>query len=194
MPAASKALAGLICAILLAFGLCASAVRADTLGVQHRDLDAGRCKAQFSVAHVFVEHVTGSLPVVSGSAELAEGSSTLASVSAVLDATRLKTGDDDRDGVLATPDWFDTKRYPTWTFVSTFVTPGSNGRFGVEGLLTLHGVAQPVHLDVVTSGDAAHPVYQATVHIDRHAYGMKVTRLDPAVGNDVTVTLLVHLK
>jgi len=163
-------------------------------GIQRREIDPRKSKAQFSVAHVFVETVTGSVPVVSGTLVLTPGSVVPASISAVLDPTRIKTGEEDRDGALQTADWFDTKRFPTWTFASTKITPGTSGSFQADGLLTIHGVAVPEHLDVTTSGDPSHPIYHATGHVDRHAFGMAKTRLDPVIGGDVQVDLSVQVK
>ena len=94
---------------------------------------------------------------------------------------RSSTGDDDRDGSLQSPDFFDTKKFPTWTFASTAISPQSEAAFGMDGTLTMHGVSQPEHLDVTVTG-GAEPVYHAIGHIDRHAFGMAVTRLDPAIG------------
>ena len=71
-------------------------------------IDPAKSNVTFSVQHIFVERVNGSLPVLSGTIDLAEDSLVPSSVTAVLDATKLKTGDPDRDGVMGTPDWFDT--------------------------------------------------------------------------------------
>jgi polyisoprenoid-binding protein YceI len=156
-------------------------------------IDPAKSNVTFSVQHIFVERVNGSLPVLSGTIDLAEDSLVPSSVTAVLDATKLKTGDPDRDGVMQTPDWFDTKKFPTWTFTSTKIAPAPGG-FTMDGVLTMHGVAQPEHLVVVASGDPAHPVYHATGHIDRHAFGMTTTRLDPVIGGSVDVTLDIRVK
>lgn len=156
-------------------------------------IDPVKSKVEFAVQHIFVERVTGSVPVLSGAIDLPEGSLVPTSVSAVLDATKLKTGDSDRDGVMQTPDWFDTKQFPTWTFTTTKITPAPNG-FTMDGLLTMHGVSQPEHLVVVASGDPTHPVYHATGHIGRHAFGMTTTRLDPVIGGTVDVTLDIRVK
>jgi polyisoprenoid-binding protein YceI len=156
-------------------------------------IDPAKSNVTFSVQHIFVERVNGSLPVLSGTIDLAEDSLVPSSVTAVLDATKLKTGDPDRDGVMQTPDWFDTKKFPTWTFTSTKIAPAPGG-FTMDGVLTMHGVAQPEHLVVVASGDPAHPVYHATGHIDRHAFGMSTTRLDPVIGGTVDVTLDIRVR
>jgi polyisoprenoid-binding protein YceI len=60
--------------------------------------------------------------------------------------------------------------------------------------LTIHGVTQPERLNVTASGSPAHPVYHATAQIDRHAFGMAVTRLDPTIGSNVDVTLDIVLQ
>jgi len=56
-------------------------------------------------------------------------------------------------------------------------------RFGVDGMLTVHGVAAPEHLDVTVRGDAAHRTYHAVGHIERRAFHMSVTRLDPVIAD-----------
>jgi len=78
-------------------------------------------------------------------------------VTAVLDATRIRTGDDDRDGVLQTPDWFDTAKFPTWTFTSTKISPSGSDAFSMDGLLTMHGVTQSERLDVSVGETSGRP-------------------------------------
>jgi polyisoprenoid-binding protein YceI len=157
-------------------------------------IDPDKSKAAFSVQHVFVERVIGTLPIVSGAMMRAPGSIIPESAAAVLDATKLTTDEPDRDASLQSADYFDTKKYPTWTFASTRITPQGASAFRMDGTLTIHGVSQPEHLDVVVRGDAAHPVYHAVAHIDRHAFGMSVPRLDPTIGGIVDVTLDIVLK
>jgi polyisoprenoid-binding protein YceI len=156
-------------------------------------IDPLHSTAQFSAEHIFVEHVTGTVPIVRGSIDLPSGSLVPTSVSAQLDPARLHTDDPDRDAALKSPDWFDVKADPAWTFSSTKITPAASG-FTMAGMLTIHGVAQPETLTVVASGTPDRPHYHATCRIDRHAFGMKITRLDPVIGNTVDVTLDIFTK
>ncbi|MGH7727298.1 MAG: YceI family protein [Vulcanimicrobiaceae bacterium] len=158
-----------------------------------RAIDAAHSSAQFGVQHIFVERVTGAVPIQSGTVVLEGGSAIPRSVSAVLDASRITTGDPDQTAALRGPDFFDAARFPTWTFVGTAIVPRGANAFGLDGMLTMHGVTQPEHLDVTVAGDAEHPVYTAVGHVDRHAFGMSVTRLDPVIGGTVDVTLTVVL-
>lgn len=157
-------------------------------------IDAAKSSVQFSVEHIFVERVTGTIPIVYGEVVVPAASAIPQSVSATLDAAHVNTGDDDRDGVLHTPDWFSTKQYPTWTFVSTKIVAQDSKSFTMDGLLTIRGVTQPEHLTVTVSGDTQHPIYHATGTIDRKLWGMAVTRLDPVIGNPASVTLDIRTK
>jgi polyisoprenoid-binding protein YceI len=151
-------------------------------------IDPAKSHAEFSVAHVFVEQVTGTVPIVSGTIDIPAGAVVPAHVSAVLDPSGFKTDEPDRDAALKGPDWFDVTHFPTWTFESTTILAAPGG-FLMDGKLTMHGVSQVEHLMVRIGGDAAHPTYHATCNIDRHAFGMKRVPLDPVIGNTVDVTL-----
>ncbi len=159
-----------------------------------RDIDMSTAKASFAVSHIYVERATGTVPIISGVVVLREGSAIPVSVTAQLDPARIKSGDDDRDAALQGPDWFDVKHFPAWTFASTRIVPTANNAFAMDGLLTIHGVARNEHLNVTVAGTPAHPSYRATGTIDRHAFGMPVTRLDPVIGGSVDVILDVTLK
>lgn len=163
-------------------------------GSEQREIDPAKSVAQFSIEHIFVDRVTGTVPVLSGSITMQGGSAIPVSVSAVLDPTRMNSGDPDRDSSLESPDYFDTKLFPTWTFVSTKIVLSGSATFGMDGMLTMHGVTQPEHLDVTVRGDVAHPAYHAVGHIDRHAFSMKGARLDPVIGNAADITLDISLK
>jgi polyisoprenoid-binding protein YceI len=159
-----------------------------------RPIDVARSSAKFSVEHVWVERVTGTVPIESGTVTLDLNSLVPTSVTATLNCADLKTDDPDRDAALRSPDFFDADRFATWTFTSTKIVPTGAASFGMDGMLTIHGVTQPEHLDVTVSGTPQAPAYHAAGKIDRKAFGMKVTRLDPVIGNPVDVTLDVTLK
>ncbi len=156
-------------------------------------IDPAKSMATFSVTHIFVEHVTGTVPIVSGSVDLPQGAAIPTRVEATLDPTRFKTDEPDRDAALQGPDWFDTKNFPTWMFTSTKIVPSAKG-FTMDGTLTIRGVSQPEELDVVVGGTSEHPTYVGTAHIDRRAFGMAKTRLDPVIGNTVDVKVEIALK
>jgi polyisoprenoid-binding protein YceI len=157
-------------------------------------IDPAKSKAAFSVQHIFVDRVTGTVPIVGGSVTLPDDSPIPESLTAVLDPGKISSGDRDRDAALTSIDFFNVKAFPTWTFTSTKITPVNATAFGVDGTLTIHGVTAPEHLDVTVRGDATHRVYHALGHVDRQAFHMPVTTLDPVIGKVVDVTLDIVLK
>lgn len=157
-------------------------------------IDPSKSKAQFAVQHIFVEHVVGTVPIRSGTVTLDPGSAIPTSVTAELDPAKVASGEPDRDASLTSPDFFDVRRFPTWTFTSTKIEPHGANAFGLDGTLTVHGVSAPEHLDVTVRGDAANPVYHAVGKIDRRDFKMAVTRLDPVIGTTVDITLDIVLK
>jgi polyisoprenoid-binding protein YceI len=188
-PTLALALSIAVAAMAHSSSACAGAGAAESYAI-----DAAKSKATFSVQHIFVERVTGSVPIVGGNVVLPPDSAIPVSLSADLDPSKIESGDRDRDAALESPDFFDVKADPEWTFTSTKITPLNASAFGVNGTLTMHGVSVPEHLDVAVRGDAAHRVYHAVSHVDRRAFHMTVTRLDPVIGNIVDVTLDIALK
>ena len=159
-----------------------------------RPIDVAKSHASFSIAHIWVERVKGTVPIVAGSVTLAPGSTIPTSATAVFDAARIATDEPDRDRALESPDFFDAAKFPTWTFTSTKIVAKRGNEFEMDGDLTLHGVTQPEKLNVTVSGSVALPVYHAVGQIDRRAFGMAITRLDPTIGTTADITIDVTLQ
>lgn len=174
--------------LLLILGLLGAA------GPATRAIDPAHSTASFSVSHIWVEHVKGTVPILEGSVTFAGDSTIPAAVTATLDATRILTDEPDRNRALESSDFFDATKFPHWTFTSTKITAKPSGGFEMEGNLTIHGVTQPERFDVTVSEAPEAPHYHATGEIDRHAFGMATTRLDPTIGATVDVALDVTLK
>jgi polyisoprenoid-binding protein YceI len=171
--------------------VCGGAARAAD---DARPVDVKTSHATFAVVHALVERVTGSVPIVSATILVGPDGTTPVGAEATLDPARINTGDSDRDGDLVGSDWFDTKKYPLWTFKSSRVTPNADGTFAIAGTLTVHGVGVPVTLATTLVHGTPHPSYHAVTSVDRHAFGMVVTRTDALVGNQLSITLDVQTK
>jgi polyisoprenoid-binding protein YceI len=165
-------------------------------------IDPGHSSATFSVRHLVVSTVRGEVPIREGTVET-EGTGIPVSVKAVLDATKLSTGNENRDADLHGADWFATDKFPDITFASTKITPGATpSTFTMTGNLTMHGVTKSVTLDGKFFGTTGDPRghkragYEATVTVDRRDFGLNWARTNPAgdlvAANDVNVTLDVE--
>jgi polyisoprenoid-binding protein YceI len=120
-------------------------------------------------------------------------------LSVSIDAATISTGDESRDAHLKSPDFFDVEQFPTITFVSTSVAPGSyDDEWAVTGDLTVHGVTKPVVLKVVLTGVASDPwgndraIFEAGTEIDREDFGL--TWNQPLAGGGVLVGKKVKIE
>jgi polyisoprenoid-binding protein YceI len=188
-------------ALSLALGLLLSAPLVARAAVTAR-IDPGHSSAEFSVRHLVISNVRGTVPIREGSV-VTDGTSTMpTALSATLDATHLTTQNDDRDADLHGPDWFDVTKYPTIVFKSTKIVPGPDGTFSATGDLTIRDITRSVTLAGKTLGSTVdqrgrrHVGYEATTSLDRRQFGLTLLKESPGVGliagTDVAVTIDVE--
>lgn len=110
-------------------------------------------------------------------------------ITARVNPASASTGNGQFDGVLLTPDWFDTSAFPEAEFASDAVTLIEGNRYRATGTLTIRGTRQPVTLDFTLDikGDEAHAKGSASVARTAYSLGTSVTQ--ETVGDAVTVTL-----
>jgi polyisoprenoid-binding protein YceI len=165
-------------------------------------IDDHHTAANFTVKHMMISNVNGTIHGAKGSAEYDGKDLKTLKVDATLDASTINTGEPARDKHLQSPDFFDVAKYPTLTFKSTGVEH-SHGKWELVGDLTMHGVTKPVKLDLdapSTITDAKGLEHLgATAHttVNRSDYGITWNKsLDQGgvvVGDPVTITLEVEM-
>ncbi len=153
----------------------------------------------FSVRHLMVSKVRGTFDTFNGAITVAEDGTP--SVTAQIAVDSVNTRNEQRDGHLKSPDFFDTAQHPAATFTSTGVR--SNGdTYLVDGDFTLKGVTKPITLEVefhgVNPGMGHGEVagFEASVVLNRKDFGididMPLETGGAVVGDKVTVTLEIE--
>lgn len=143
-------------------------------------IDATHAQANFSARHMMVSTVRGSFRKLEGTLDFDPANPAAASVEAVIDVASMdSTGVEQRDQHLLSPDFLDAEKYPTITFKSTRVVPGSdNTEAKVYGDLTIKDVTREVVLDVEFHGEATSPYghtlvgFEASTKINREDFGL----------------------
>ena len=116
----------------------------------------------------------------------------------VIKAASIDTKNEKRDGHLRSPDFFDSEKYPEITFKSSKITKIDSDSFAVAGILSMHGVDNPVVLTVdflgeMTAMGGTRAGFEVTTTINRQDYGVSWNRtLDQGgfvLGDDVEVTI-----
>jgi len=108
-------------------------------------------------------------------------------------------GNENRDGDLKSPNYFDAAQFSTITFKSKSVSKNGEGKLKVVGDLTIHGVTKEVTLDV--DGPSA-PLEQrgnkrrglsATTSINRKDFGVGAKAPAVMVGEDIKIDIDAEL-
>jgi len=110
------------------------------------NIDPTHSSIDFSVKHLAVFTVRGSLGPVTGSAETTDG--VISSVTLSSDATGITTNNAQRDGHLKSGDFLKVEEFPTIDFKSTSIDKKSDTEYSLTGDLTIAGKTAPVSVDL----------------------------------------------
>jgi polyisoprenoid-binding protein YceI len=147
---------------------------------------------EFEVKKLGLMNIKGRVPGFTGT--IAGGETP--AIEGVVDATSITTFDEQRDGHLQSPDFFDTARHPELRFESRSVAADGD-RLAVEGDLTIKGVTRPVELRGRFVGAAHDPYGNERIGVelegvvDRNDFGLSWNAPLPGGGfllpDDVTL-------
>lgn len=158
--------------------------------------DPAYSTVEFSIRNLWFT-VHGRFGAVEGSIVLDQSDLGRSSVTAVIKADSIDTGNKRRDAHLRTRDFFDVENFPDIEFRSTKVERGRDrDSLNLEGRLTIKGNTQTVKLDVNEMDHSRSPrgeefvYYSATTELDRFAFGFDYGRL--LIGRTLKVTINVQ--
>jgi polyisoprenoid-binding protein YceI len=172
--------------------------------------EPGHTEAEFRARHMMVTWVRGLFKDIHGSMEFDLGRGLETTFRGEIDATKLWTGEPDRDAHLRSSDFFEVDRYPK-IFFDGRVTERTGDTHAMASVdLTIRGVTQSVALDVTYLGQWETPFwvgsenrgtlrrtgFEARTTINRHDFGVSWQDELPGggvvVSNNVEVTLDVE--
>lgn len=192
-------------AFLIALGLATSAARAQSTDVTAGTykLDRSHASLTWKVSHLGLSFYTARFTKFDATLNIDPAKPETAKLSVEVDTTSIRTDypfasrkDFDKE-LIESPNFFNAKKFPKITFVSTKVERTGDKTAKITGDLTLLGVTKPVTLDVTLNAAIMHPFakkpamgFSGTAKIKRSDFGM--THLVPNVGDDVTLLVEVE--
>ena len=168
----------------------AAPTSASTAGANYK-IDDVHSSALFRVHHLGAGQFWGRLNAVSGSMAFnAAGEPTSFDVSIATDS--VDTAEPKLDSHLKSPDFFNTKEFPTMTFKSDSVSKKPDGSLEVTGSLTMHGVTKKITAALEVTGIAdmgmgARAGVEATFTVNRSDFGMRYGLEKRTLGDAVRV-------
>jgi polyisoprenoid-binding protein YceI len=172
--------------------------------------EPGHTEAGFRARHMMITWVHGLFKDVHGKLDLDWEHPLTASFSGEIDATKLWTGEPDRDAHLRSADFFDVENHPKITFAGRLTDRTGDIDFKAQADLTIRGVTRPVMMDVAYLGRWKTPFwvgdenkgtltrigFEAKTRIDRRDFGVswqdKIPDGGVVVSNEIEITLDVE--
>lgn len=165
-------------------------------------IDAAHSNVIFKVRHLGISTVTGRFGTFAGTFQLDPANGAASSASLSVDVASIDTGNDRRNGHLKSPDFFAADSFPKITFTSTSIQKVSNGKYKVNGNLTMRGVTKPITLDAELAGTRQTPegwlaAVNMTGSVKRKDYGLMWDRMTEGVAvvsDEVQIQIEVEAK
>ncbi|MFM0002205.1 YceI family protein [Paraburkholderia dipogonis] len=158
------------------------------------EIDPDHCSITFDIDHFKYSRFTARFDRKKGELDWNEGGLDKSTTSVTIDAASIDTNVPLLDKMVKSANMLDVERYPEIRFVSTRFERTGESRGTLTGDLTIHGVTQPVSLDVTFNGFAPDPLtkkdtlgFSAEGHFSRAKFGLATWY--PAVGDDIHVRI-----
>lgn len=148
-----------------------------------------KSKIDFHITSFGLFKVEGTFTSMKGDFNLDLAAPETGNFNICVDASTVNTGNEKRDTHLRNPDFFEVEKYPTICFVSSSVTPSSDG-YIAKGNLTMHGVTKEVEIPFTFSENT----FVGELTINRFDYDIGKEFGTARVGEEaiVTITCIVN--
>jgi polyisoprenoid-binding protein YceI len=161
-------------------------------------VDPAHSNVGFGVRHMGIATVRGAFKKFEGSVEATGGVITL---TGTVEVASVDTGDEQRDGHLQSPDFFDAAQFPQITFSSTGTEPAGEGKIKLTGDITIKGVTKPLELTGELAENGQDPWgndrigFEVEGKIDRREFGLEFNQTLPngnlLISNEVKLIISV---
>jgi polyisoprenoid-binding protein YceI len=162
-------------------------------------IDPMHSEVQFKVKHLMISTVTGDFKTYDATMESDnEESFENAKISFTAQIDSINTGNEQRDGHLKSPEFFDAATHPELKFESTSYTGDT-----LLGHLTIKGITNPIELNATYGGKMTDfygqekAGFELSGTIDRKAFGLTWDAVTEAggivVSNDVKLLLNIQM-
>jgi polyisoprenoid-binding protein YceI len=166
-------------------------------------LDPSHSEVQFKVKHMMISTVSGEFKQFDVKMSADGDDFTKANAQFTASVASIDTKNEQRDGHLKSPDFFDAEHHPEVTFESKALRKKGDEEYELTGDLTMRGVTKPITLKVENSGVIKDPYgnqrtgFEISGKINRKDFGLSWNALTEAggmvVSEDVRVSANIEL-
>jgi polyisoprenoid-binding protein YceI len=161
------------------------------------NVDPSHSNVGFEVKHMGIATVRGSFKTFEGTVDATDG----LTLQGTVDVASINTGDENRDGHLQSPEFFDAAQFPQITFKSSGANADADGKLTLNGEITIKGTTKPIELTGALGEGGEDPWgnqrigFEVEGKIDRREFDLKWNQTLPngnlLVANDVKLIVSV---
>jgi polyisoprenoid-binding protein YceI len=176
----------------------ATTISPDRVPTGTYSVDPTHSNVGFEVKHMGIATVRGQFGTFQGSVTAGEDGLRL---EGTVEVDSINTQDENRDGHLKAPDFFDADQYPQISFHSTATEVGDDGAVTLRGEITIKGVTKPIELKGTLGESAEDPWgnqrvgFEVEGRIDRRDYDLTWNQTLPngnlLIANEVKLVVSV---
>ncbi|MFM2228710.1 MAG: hypothetical protein RL664_2053 [Bacteroidota bacterium] len=166
------------------------------------NIDPSHSEIGFKVRHMMITNVNGVFNSYTATmaADAADFSDSELSFDADIDS--VNTRNEQRDGHLKSPEFFDVEKFPKLSFKSSSFTKTGDGQYAMKGMLNMHGIEKEVSMNVEFTGTVVDPWgqvkagFEITGALNRSEYGLtwNATSEDGSIVLDEVIKLALNVQ
>jgi polyisoprenoid-binding protein YceI len=178
--------------------MSATTLSSDRIAAGVYSIDPSHSNVSFEVRHMGIATVRGAFRKFEGSID-ASGESPV--LSGTVEVASIDTGEENRDGHLQSPEFFDAQQFPQIAFHSTGADSAGTDSVRLVGEITIKGITKPIELTGTLSENGPDPWGNERIGldvsgvIDRRDFDLKWNQTLPngnlLVANDVKLVVSV---
>lgn len=166
-------------------------------------IDQAHSEIKFKAKHLVVSTVTGHFNSFDANVESEKSDFTDAKITFEADVNSISTKNEQRDGHLKSPDFFDAANHPKITFVSKSLVKKSDSDYELIGDITIRGITKEIKMHTVFNGAVKGfggievAGFELSGKLNRFDFGLQWNALTEAggivVGEEIKLEISVEL-
>jgi polyisoprenoid-binding protein YceI len=166
------------------------------------NIDPSHSEIGFKVRHMMITNVNGIFNSYTATMHADAADFSDAEISFESDIDSISTRNEQRDGHLKSPDFFDAEKFPKVSFKSTSFTKTGDGQYAMKGHFNMHGVEKEISMNVEFTGTVVDPWgqvkagFEITGALNRSEFGLtwNATSEDGTVVLDEVIKLVLNVQ
>ena len=166
------------------------------------NIDGAHSEIGFKVRHMMITNVNGVFNSYTATMAADSADFSDAEISFEADIDSVNTRNEQRDGHLKSPEFFDVEKFPKVSFKSSSFSKTGDGQFAMKGMFNMHGVEKEVSMNVEFTGTVVDlwgqvkAGFEITGTLNRSEFGLtwNATSEDGSIVLDEVIKLALNVQ